>query len=224
MPYSADVPIMSNQNLTIDTGEGETASKAMRMKVNFHQRGKIIIWEHNGRKETLSNEVFVQLAKWYIGEVQSFEQNMNSLMGRYKQGNKIGNKTIELKNSWMGPEGLTELLHRNLRLNRNMFACSVNQCALRKYHTMFDEDGIFGSQGDAYQDRTWNYEEDILAHANPEYTEKDIAECLEAAVACARRGTPTRIIMTIPKWESKTYWKKILDTPGAQIVTDIPAN
>jgi hypothetical protein len=166
MPYSADVPIMSNQNLTIDTGEGETASKAMRMKVNFHQRGKIIIWEHNGRKETLSNEVFVQLAKWYIGEVQSFEQNMNSLMGRYKQGNKIGNKTIELKNSWMGPEGLTELLHRNLRLNRNMFACSVNQCALRKYHMMFDEDGIFGSQGDAYQDRTWNYEEDILAQVS----------------------------------------------------------
>jgi ribonuclease HI len=81
--------------------------------------------------------------------------------------------------------------------------------------------------------RRYNVElEEYPGTCQPRIYGKEPCRMPGSSVACARRSTPTRIIITLPKWESKTYWKKILETPEAQIVetpeaqivTEIPAN
>ena len=125
--------------------------------------------------------------------------------------------------SWMVPEGLVDILARNLKLDRNMISSPINHSTVfKKYHSLFEEDKNFGAVGNAYAEENWDYEEEMTAHANPEYEPEALLKCIETSRRCAGRNTSTRIVMTVPVWESQKYWQLIENSTEIDIICKIP--
>jgi len=213
------VPIMSRTKLTIIATTEEQAGKSIRKVQGAREKGKtVIIRDKGGAEEKLQTDTFIKLLKMHqkAAPTRCTTTDLWELLQRYKDGRREGTNTIKQRNSWVVPEGMKEILQRNLRLDRNM------QCrALEKYHSLCDEDKHFGALGNAYEKEDRDYEDRIFAHANDKgVTEGDLEKCVRAAIKCAKRKTPTRIVLTMPKWESRKAWQLIKKRRGSTRADD----
>ena len=140
---------MSRTKLTIIATTEEQAGKSIRKVQGAREKGKtVIIRDKGGAEEKLQTDTFIKLVKMRqkAAPTRCTTTDLWELLQRYKDGRREGTNTIRLRNSWMVPEGMMEILQRNLRLDRNMFASPINQCrAPGKYHSLCDEDKHFGA-------------------------------------------------------------------------------
>ena len=152
---------------------------------------------------------------------QNFEQEVAELLNRYKDGSR----TTRINNHWTTPPAVMEVFMEANAITRERFASPLNfHPGMTKYWSMYEQDKLFGAEGDAFAHRYTGSSE-----SNPEYEDTDMMRALaRAAHSVLMDGeTPIMTTLVLPAWDqcsSTSYLNWTKRCPAiCQVMMRIPA-